>query len=57
MLLALGNVVMKNNIVYAENCAYVENGIEKFVTIPLELLWRVAENENLVRIFLKNRNT
>jgi hypothetical protein len=48
MLLAFGDVIVKDGIHYAENCAYVEGGEEKFVTIPLELLWRVADEEDLL---------
>ncbi len=56
-LMCLGKIVFKNKIPYAKNCAYIENYEEKFITIPLELLWIVDDSEDLYIKYLKNINT
>lgn len=48
-LMCLGNIVVKKDIPFAENCRYHDQNTNEIrcLTIPLRLLWVVVDNQNL----------
>jgi hypothetical protein len=53
-IMCLGEeIIMVDNIPYAKNCHYHDKTTDKMVeiTMPLRLLWLIADDENLESIY------